>query len=111
MSLKDVRSMYGTAVVTIDQQSPTADVSLVAAVTDRRIIVDQITINWDPHAATCFFESGTATKITPTFDLLAAGGTFTIYDCSVATAVGAALTFTSAGASSKVSVMIRYHVE
>lgn len=107
----DIRKMYGWGTAIIDGQAPTADVSLVAAVTGKIIVVDSLTITWDPHAATAFFETGTSTKITPTFQLQAAGGTFTIYDPGIKTTAGAALTFTSVGASSVVGVLVRFHLE
>lgn len=106
-----IKSMHGVSTAIIDGQAPTADVSLVAAVAGRRCVVDSITITWDPHAATCFFEKGTSTKITPTFQLPAAGGTWTIYDPGIATDVNQALTFTSVGASSVVGVLVRFHME
>lgn len=106
-----IKKMYGAQTAIIDGQAPTADVSLVAAVAGRRCVVDSLTLTWDPHAATAFFEKGTTTKITPTFQLQAAGGTFTVYDPGISTDVNQALTFTSVGASSVVGVLVRFHME
>jgi len=106
-----IRKMYGVSTAIIAGQGPTADTSVVAAVTNKRIVVDSLTLTWDPHVATAFFEKGTSTAITPTFQLQAAGGIFTIYDPGISTDLSQALTFTSAGTSSVVGVLVRYHLE
>ncbi len=105
-----IRKMYGCNTAFIDNQAPTADASVVAAKAGHRIWVDSFTISVGTAAATCFFEKGTSTKITPVFNI-GINGNVTVYDPGIFTGINEALTFTSVGGSSTASVLVRYHYE
>lgn len=110
MGLQNIHNMYGVGSAQIDGQAPTADVELVAAKEGYYIVVDSFEISVGGAAATCFFESGTATKISPTY-YLPQNGSVVQPSCRIKTAKSAALTFTSVGATSTASVRVNYHYE
>lgn len=106
----DTRAMYGEGRAIIDGQAPTADVELVAATTGFRVVVDYVLITVGTAAATLFFESGTTTKVSPTFHV-GINGALEINEPRFVTAGGEALTFTSVGVNSVTAVYVRYHKE
>ncbi len=109
MSLLDVRNLYGAQTAFINNQAVAADAELVPAVTGYKIVVDLLVLSVGVAAATVFLESG-ATALTPEFNL-GIGGNIVIPEPNIKTATSEALTLTSAGASSRTSAFVRYHLE
>ena len=110
MSLLDVKQLYPSGVAFIDGVAPAADQSLVAAVTDYAIVVDELLISVGGGAANVFLESGASTVVFPKV-YLAINTAVHIVEPGIRTARGSALTATTAGAASTTSVFVRYHLE
>jgi Flp pilus assembly protein CpaB len=97
----------------LDLAAATGDQSIVAALSGKKIRVHAVFANNAGTLGTLLFESGTATSISPTFDVVADGGGFVLPFNDVGwfeTAAGAALTATTATGNSTTGVLVVYSV-
>lgn len=109
---QDVRKMYGSATALIDNDSNGGtDQTLVAAVTNCKIVVDELAVSASA-AATFFLESDGSvsdTVIWPTTNM-AANTSFVVYDPGIKTLTGEALLW-NATITGNISFFVRYHLE
>lgn len=110
MSYLDIKHTYPSSVaLVVDANNNPADLSIVAAVTGKRIVVDFAYVHASAALTAAFFESGTATKIFQLGGLIANTG-IPLPEPGFATAAGEALTFTGT-ITGTISIFVRYHLE
>ena len=109
MSLLSTKQMWPSGIAFVDSQAVAADTALIAAVAGKRIVIDSIFASCGTAVGTFFLEHG-STAMTPSFHL-GVSGNMSLYDVSIAAPVGVAVTYTTAGAASVQSILVRYHLE